>query len=43
MTGLTGPLALHHEAIGELCRKYGARSLVVFGSAVTEQFDHSPQ
>jgi predicted nucleotidyltransferase len=38
---MPGPLALDREAIGELCRKYGVRSLVVFGSAVTEHFDDS--
>jgi predicted nucleotidyltransferase len=40
-TTMPGPLVLDREAIGELCRRYGARSLVVFGSAVTEHFDDS--
>lgn len=38
---MPGPLALDREAIGELCQRHGVRSLVVFGSAVTEQFDES--
>jgi predicted nucleotidyltransferase len=38
---MPGPLVLDREAIAELCRKHGARSLVVFGSAVTEHFDDS--
>lgn len=33
------PLALDREAIGELWRKYGVRSLLVFGSALSERFD----
>ncbi|MDQ3423781.1 MAG: nucleotidyltransferase domain-containing protein [Actinomycetota bacterium] len=36
---MPGPLALDREAIGDLCRKHGVRSLVVFGSALTEHFD----
>lgn len=38
---MAGPLVLDREAIGALCRKHSARRLVVFGSAVTEQFDGS--
>jgi predicted nucleotidyltransferase len=38
---MPGPLALDREAIGELCRRYDLRRLVVFGSAVTERFDHA--
>jgi predicted nucleotidyltransferase len=34
-------LALDQDAIGELCRKYGVRRLVVFGSAATDRFDES--
>jgi uncharacterized protein with HEPN domain len=36
---MTGRLTLDREAIGGLCRKHGVRSLVVFGSALSEQFD----
>jgi uncharacterized protein len=36
---MSGQLALDQNAIGELCRKYGVRRLVVFGSAVTDRFD----
>ena len=36
---MTGPLTLDREAIGGLCRQHGVRSLVVFGSALSEQFD----
>jgi uncharacterized protein len=35
------PLTLDREAIGELCRNDGVRSLVVFGSAITAHFDPS--
>lgn len=38
---MTGPMALDREAIGALCRKHGVRSLVVFGSALSERFDHT--
>jgi uncharacterized protein len=38
---MSGPLALDRKAIGGLCRKYGVRRLVVFGSAVTERYDDS--
>lgn len=38
---MPGPLALDREVIGEVCRRHGVRSLVLFGSAVTEQFDES--
>jgi uncharacterized protein len=36
---MSGRLVLDREAISRLCRKYGVRRLLVFGSAVTEQFD----
>jgi predicted nucleotidyltransferase len=38
---MPGPLVLDREAIGELCRRYGVRSLVLFGSALTNRFDQS--
>ncbi len=38
-TTMPGPLAMDRETIGELCRKHGVRSLVVFGSTRTERFD----
>jgi uncharacterized protein len=38
---MSGPLVLDRDAIGRLCRKYGVRRLLVFGSAVTEQFDEA--
>lgn len=38
---MPGPVATDREAIGELCRRYCVHSLVMFGSAVTEHFDHS--
>jgi predicted nucleotidyltransferase len=38
---MPGPLVLDREAIGELCRRYGVRSLVLFGSALTNHFDQS--
>lgn len=38
---MSGPLVLDRDAIRDLCRKYGVRRLLVFGSAVTEQFDDS--
>jgi predicted nucleotidyltransferase len=33
-------IALSQSQIEELCRKYSVRRLWVFGSAVTDQFDH---
>lgn len=38
---MSGQLLLDRNAIGALCRKYGVRRLVVFGSAVTDHFDQS--
>lgn len=38
---MPGPLALDRQAIGHLCGKYGIRRLVLFGSAVTDNFDDS--
>ena len=38
---MTGQLVLDQDAIGELCRRYGVRRLVLFGSAVTDRFDPS--
>lgn len=38
---MSDQLVLDREAIGGLCRKYGVRRLVVFGSAVTDRFDES--
>ena len=36
---MAGPLAMDRDAIARLCRRYGVRRMVVFGSAVTESFD----
>lgn len=38
---MSGPLALDRQAIGDLCRTYGVRRLVVFGSAATDHYDES--
>jgi len=38
---MSGQLVLDQNAVGELCRKYGVRRLVLFGSAVTDRFDAS--
>lgn len=38
---MSGQLVLVRSAIGELCRRYGVRRLVVFGSAVTDRFDEA--
>jgi hypothetical protein len=34
-------LALHAEALAELCRQHGVRRLEVFGSAVSGDFDRA--
>jgi predicted nucleotidyltransferase len=36
---MAGPLAMDRSAIASLCREFGVRRMVVFGSAVTETFD----
>lgn len=38
---MTGPLMLVRDAIGDLCRRYGVRRLVVFRSALSDRFDES--
>ena len=38
---MSGQLVLDRHAVGELCRKYSVRRLVLFGSAVTDRFDTS--
>ena len=38
---MAGPLVLDHDAIAAVCRRYGVRRLVVFGSAVTDRFDEA--
>lgn len=38
---MSSQLVLDKHAIGELCRKYGVRRLVIFGSALTDHFDES--
>lgn len=39
--GVAKPLALDGAAISDLCRRYGVKRLVLFGSAVTGLFDES--
>lgn len=38
---MTARLALDRAAIAELCRRYGVRRLIVFGSVLTERFDYA--
>lgn len=38
---MAGPLVIDRPAIAALCRQYGVRRLVVFGSAVTDKFDEA--
>lgn len=36
---MAGPLILDRDAIAALCRQFGVRRLVMFGSALTDGFD----
>ncbi len=38
---MAGPLALDRDAISTACEQFGVKRLVVFGSAITDQFDET--